>query len=73
MKLKAKLSDVSHQVVLYAILRQDLGAFIVKVFQTLFPGDEYLHNWHIDAVVYALMEIHLGKNRRLIISQPPGP
>jgi len=71
MELKTKIAVVSEQVLMQAILRQDLGAFIVKVFQTLFPGDEYLHNWHIDAVVYELMHIYLGKNRRLVITQPP--
>ena len=44
MKLNRKITDVSEQVLMQAILRQDLGAFIVKVFQTLFPGDAYLHN-----------------------------
>ena len=71
MKLKTKIADVSEQVLMHAILRQDLGAFIVKVFQTLCPGDEYLHNWHIDAVVHELMQIYLGTNRRLVITQPP--
>jgi hypothetical protein len=61
----------SHQMILHALLRQDLGAFIAKVFQTVSPGDQYLHNWHIDAVVHQLMEIHQGRNRRLIITQPP--
>jgi predicted phage terminase large subunit-like protein len=50
---------------------QDLGTFIVKAFLTVSPGDAYLHNWHIDAVVYQLMQVHAGENRRLIITQPP--
>src|SRR6266851_8701360 len=57
--------------ILNAALRQDLGAFIVKVFSTVSPGDIYLHNWHVDAVVNALMQIHRGKRRRQIITQPP--
>jgi hypothetical protein len=59
------------QRLLRSILRQDLGTFVAKVFMTVSPGDEYLANWHIDSVVYALMEIHRGQNRRLIINQPP--
>ena len=51
--------------------QQDLGTFIVKAFLTVSPGDAYLHNWHIDAVVYQLMQVHAGENRRLIITQPP--
>ena len=52
-------------------MRQDLGTFTAKVFSTVSPGDNYLHNWHIDAVSHALMQIHHGKNRRLIVTQPP--
>lgn len=57
--------------ILDAALRQDLGTFVAKVFQTLSPGDVYRHNWHIDAVVHQLMEVHNGQIRRLIINQPP--
>lgn len=59
------------QALLRAALRQDLGTFIAKVFQTVSPGDRYLHNWHIDAIVHELMQVHRGKNRRLIVTQPP--
>jgi predicted phage terminase large subunit-like protein len=71
MKLKSKIADVSDQVLLQAILRRDLATFIVKVFETLCPGDKYLHSWHLDAVVHALMQVYLGKDRRLVITQPP--
>jgi predicted phage terminase large subunit-like protein len=56
---------------LNAVLRQDLGTFVAKAFETVSPGDAYLHNWHIDAVVHALLEVRAGRNRRLIINQPP--
>ena len=59
------------QVFLNAALRRDLGTFIAKAFQTVSPGDRYLHNWHIDAIVHELMQIHRGENRRLIVTQPP--
>ena len=65
------MTGVSDQALLAAILRQDLGAFVAKVFQTVSPGDLYLHNWHIDAIVYALLQVHAGYTRRLIITQPP--
>ena len=61
----------SDQRLLRAALRQDLGTFTAKVFSTVSPGDDYLHNWHIDAALHALMQIHQGKKRRLIITQPP--
>src|SRR5262245_7928908 len=60
-----------NRALLNAALRKDLGTFIGKVVQTVSPGDRYLHNWHIDAIVYNLMQIHAGCNRRLIITQPP--
>ena len=59
------------QALLSAALRQDFGTFIAKVFQTVSPGDRYLHNWHIDAIVHELMQVHGGENRRLIVTQPP--
>ena len=52
-------------------LRSNLRYFIQKVFQTVSPGEPYLHNWHIDAIVHALMRVHTGDNRRLLINQPP--
>lgn len=60
-----------NQAILAAVLRQDLGTFVAKAFQTVSPGDRYLHNWHIDAVIHALMQVHAGTIRRLIITQPP--
>ena len=72
MKLKSKMNnEVSKQTLLQAVLRRDLGAFVVKVFHTLCPEDRYYHNWHIEAVVYALMQVYLDKDKRLVITQPP--
>jgi predicted phage terminase large subunit-like protein len=56
---------------LRAALRADLNPFIRKVFATVSPGARYCHNWHIDAIVYQLMRVHLGQSRRLLINQPP--
>ena len=39
------LSDI------HALLRQDFLSFVLKVFATLNPGTDYLHNWHIEAIV----------------------
>src|SRR3974377_292058 len=62
---------VSDKAVLRAAIRQDFGAFLVKVFQTLHPGSEYMHNWHVDAMTYALTQVHRGATRRLVINVPP--
>ena len=56
---------------LKAILRTDLRFFIRKVFATVSPGEPYLHNWHVDAIVHQLMRVHAGESRRLLINQPP--
>jgi predicted phage terminase large subunit-like protein len=57
--------------VLVALLRSDLRYFIRKVFATLCPGERYLGNWHVDAIVNRLMLVASGQNRRLLINQPP--
>ena len=62
------MSDLT---LLYALLRSDLSAFTKKVFHTVAPGDQYLHNWHIETVAYHLMLIEQGKIKRLIITLPP--
>jgi predicted phage terminase large subunit-like protein len=64
-------NEITDQKIVQAAMRQDLGAFTVKVFSTVSPGDDYRHNWHIDGVIHELLRIHQGKNRRLIITQPP--
>lgn len=56
---------------LETVLRADFGTFVAKVFKTVSPGDDYLHNWHIDAIVHELMRVHASDNRRLIVNQPP--
>ncbi|WLA79956.1 phage terminase large subunit [Bradyrhizobium elkanii] len=57
--------------ILAALLRTELRYFIQKAFYTVFPGSEYLSNWHIDAIVYQLMRVQSGESRRLLINQPP--
>ena len=57
--------------VLQAALRTELSFFIRKVFATVSPGEVYLHNWHIDAIVRQLMRVHRGQTLRLLINQPP--
>lgn len=56
---------------LNAILRQDLNAFVHKVFTTVSPNDTYKPNWHIEAINHELMRCHRRENRRLLITQPP--
>jgi hypothetical protein len=62
---------MNEQAALAALLRNDLGSFIWKSFQTILPGTPYLPNWHIDAIVHQLMRVHGGEISRLLINQPP--
>ena len=56
---------------LAALLRTDLTAFVHKVFTTVSPGDDYRHNWHIEAITHELGQCRDGDNTRLLITQPP--
>ena len=51
--------------VLRALLRSDLRFFIQKVFATVSPGETYLHNWHVNAIVHQLSRVQAGESRRL--------
>lgn len=57
--------------VVAALLRTELRYFIQRAFATVFPGSEYLPNWHIDAIAHQLMRVHGGDCPRLLINQPP--
>ncbi len=46
---------MSDRDVLTQLLRQDLSSFIQKTFQTVSPADVYRHNWHIDAIAWAVL------------------
>ena len=62
---------MNEQAALAALLRNDLGSFVWKSFQTILPGTTYLPNWHIDAIVHQLMRLHGGEIGRLLVNQPP--
>jgi predicted phage terminase large subunit-like protein len=65
------MNSQTRTMIAFALLRQDLGVFVAQVFGTVSPGDPYLHNWHIDAIVHQLLRIDDEELRRLIITQPP--
>jgi predicted phage terminase large subunit-like protein len=56
---------------LEALFRNDLRAFVHKVFATLTPGQTYVRTWHVDAIARQLERIRRGEVRRLIINMPP--
>lgn len=53
------------------MVREDLKAFLIKVFEMLNPGQTFRDNWHIDAICHQLALCYLGRTRRLIITLPP--
>lgn len=59
------------QAVLYALLSQNLSAFIQKSFNHLSPNNQYIHNWHIDAIADYLNAVESNDVQRLIINMPP--
>ncbi len=54
-----------------AALRQDFVSFIRKTFNTVSPGDTYLHAPYIEAIAWHLQQCLEGKTKRLIITMPP--
>ena len=57
--------------ILKAVFRNDFASFFRKAFLTLAPGQAYQHNWHVDAIIYQLLRLQRGENKRLIINMPP--
>lgn len=57
---------------LSAARRTQFPLFLMKVFETLHPGDPPLHMvWYLHATCHALMEVHRVAKRRLVITKPP--
>jgi predicted phage terminase large subunit-like protein len=55
-----------------AILRRELSLFLMKVFETLHPGEPPLAlAWYVKAICHALTEARAGRKRRLVITVPP--
>jgi hypothetical protein len=57
---------------LSAARRQHFRLFLIKVFETLHPGDPQLElSWYLRAICHALAEVHAGNERRLVVTVPP--
>lgn len=54
-----------------AASREDFYTFMNRCFEELNPGNEFLHNWHIEVMATKLQECQRGKCKRLIINVPP--
>lgn len=54
-----------------AAIRSDLKVFLQQAFNTIYPGEEFMDNWHIGAIIHCLELSIEGKMPRLIINLPP--
>lgn len=69
--LVAKLSPAGRRRYLELILAKDFSVFLWKVFATVSPDDEFLPNWHIEAMTFCAERIIAGKLKRAIVTIPP--
>src|SRR5467141_4886980 len=66
-----RLADHPPQVVLQALLANNLTSFTEFAFGVVRPGILFKPNWHLEAVTYKLSQVAKGLVRRLIITVPP--
>jgi len=69
--LVAKLSPAGRRKYLELVLSKDFSVFLRKVFETISPGDEFLPNWHIEAMTFSAERIIAGRLKRAIVTIPP--
>src|SRR3990172_3616915 len=62
---------MTDRAVVDSLLRRDLAAFTQRCFQTVVPGQDYLPNWHIEAIAHRLERCRRRESRRLIVTLPP--
>ena len=65
------LTDYPLQVVLQALLANNLTSFTEFAFRVVRPGITFKRNWHFEAVTHKLSQVASGEVRRLIITLPP--
>jgi predicted phage terminase large subunit-like protein len=63
--------DYPAQVVLQALLANNLTSFTEFAFGVVRPGILFKPNWHFEAVTHKLSQVACGEVRRLIITLPP--
>lgn len=60
----------SHDALNFA-LRSKFHSFVMKSFETVNAGREFLDNWHLRSLAWHLEQCRQGKITRLIINMPP--
>lgn len=51
--------------------RNHLVSYVAKVFETVVPGEEFVANWHLDAIAWELEQLENRRARRLLVTMPP--
>ena len=64
-------ANYSPEVVLQALLANNLTSFTQYAFGVVRPGIIFKPNWHLEAVTEKLAQVSRGESRRLIITLPP--
>ena len=64
-------AEISPDLVLQALLAEDLTAFTEFAFGVVRPGITFKPNWHFEAVTHKLSQVAKGDIRRLIVTLPP--
>lgn len=65
------LSAEGEQTAARIIYREHFYAFARRAFSTVYPGETFTTNWHIETICFELQELMAGHNKRLIINVPP--
>lgn len=53
------------------VLQENFKLFVREAWQHI-DGDEYINNWHVDAICDHLQAVNDGRIKRLLINIPPG-
>lgn len=51
--------------------RNDLALFTERAFYEVNAGQDFVHNWHFEAIAYRLNQVARGEIKRLLITMPP--
>lgn len=60
-----------NQRLLRELRRRHFVSFVAKVFETISAEDEFVPNWHLEAMAWELEQIEQGHSRRLLVTLPP--
>ena len=65
------MNKVQIKGVINALYATDFPSFCERAFKTLSPAEAYVWGPHVAAICYALLQVALGKCKRLLIVLPP--